>query len=472
MHKERTLKQWLIIFLIVFLLVPFVMIQMMNGVNRYLFQEPIEIESITPWVKEHVLDEAHFWVEESWQKQLNEKAREMHLNIHLYDEKEKLLISNIGEEKKITPYQIYSDDWPSNDISLGWITLEYQVYDGKKLLGVAYVEDRRPLPNKNPYSSEIAYHFNEWGFLFVWIGLCAIVLIFSAKFLKQKMLQPLIQFQTATNKMSHYDFHFSLPTTPVKEINELSHAFSMMQMRLQESLDKQETMEKERKLFISSIIHDLRTPLFSIRGYLEGIKHGVAATPEQVNKYVEISYQKANVLNQLISDLHTFSSLNYLEQPLQLNKIDFTAFLQQIIESFQPELQKKAISLNLCIEEAVFCELDDYVLGRALHNLIANAIQYTPNNGEITIDLYDLKEQGQCLLRIADNGSGIPEADIAHLFSPLYRGEKSRNRKTGGTGLGLAIAQKAVEKHCGTIRVYNNANGGATFEMLLPKNER
>ena len=282
MHKERTLKQWLIIFLIVFLLVPFVMIQMMSRVNRYLFQEPIVLESITPWVKEHVLDEAHLWVEESWQKQLNEKTREMHLNIHLYDEKEKLLISNIGEEKKVTPYQIYSDDWPSNEIYPGSITLEYPVYDGEERLGVAYVEDRRPLPNKNPYSSEIAYYFNEWGFLFVWIGLCAIVLIYSGKFLKQKMLQPLIQFQAATNKMSHYDFHFSLPTTPVKEINELSQAFSMMQKRLQESLDKQETMEKERKLFISSIIHDLRTPLFSIRGYLKGIKHGIAATPEQV----------------------------------------------------------------------------------------------------------------------------------------------------------------------------------------------
>lgn len=468
MLKERTLKQWLIIFLIVFLLVPFAMIQMMLKINSYLFRKPVVIESIYPWFKEDVLDKAYMWKEKAWQKQLNEKATEMHLGIRLYDKEGRLLTSNIEKENTRETYQIYSDDLPTN-IYPGWVIQEYPVYDGEERLGVAYVEDRRPLPNVQPYSSKIAYHFNEWGVLFVWIGLCAIVLIFSAKFLKQKMLQPLIQFQTATNKMSHYDFHFSLPTTPVKEINELSQAFSMMQKRLQESLDKQETMEKERKLFISSIIHDLRTPLFSIRGYLEGIKHGIAATPEQVNKYVEISYQKANVLNQLISDLHTFSSLNYLEQPLHLKTIDFTAFLQQIIESFHPELQKKAISLKLCIDEAVFCEIDDYVLGRALHNLIANAIQYTPNNGEITIDLCDLMEQGQCLLRIADNGPGIPEADIAHLFSPLYRGEKSRSRKTGGTGLGLAIAQKAVEKHYGTIRAYNNAAGGAAFEMLLPK---
>lgn len=469
MHKERTLKQWLIIFLILFLLVPFAMIQVMLKINQHLFLKPVAIESISPWFKEDVLDKAYMWKEKAWQKQLNEKATEMHLGIRLYDEEGQLLTSNIEKENIIEPYQIHSDNVSSNYVYLGWMIQEYPVYDGEELLGVAYVEDRRPLPNKHSYSSSIARHFNDWGGLIVWIGLCAIVLIFSAKFLKQKMLQPLIQFQAATNKISHYDFHFSLPTTPVKEINELSHAFSMMQKRLQESLDKQETMEKERKLFISSIIHDLRTPLFSIRGYLEGIKHGIAVTPEQVNKYVEISYQKANVLNQLISDLHTFSSLNYLEQPLHLNKIDFTAFLQQIIESFHPELQKKAISLKLYIDEAVFCEIDDYVLGRALHNLIANAIQYTPNNGEITIDLCDLKEQRQCLLRVADNGPGIPEADIAHLFSPLYRGEKSRSRKTGGTGLGLAIAQKAVEKHCGTIRVYNNAAGGAAFEMLLPK---
>ncbi|HEX5167027.1 MAG TPA: HAMP domain-containing sensor histidine kinase, partial [Thermomicrobiales bacterium] len=201
--------------------------------------------------------------------------------------------------------------------------------------------------------------------------------------------------------------------------------------------------------------------------YLEGIESGVASTPEQQVRYLGVAREKADALELLISDLFDFSRLEYLDQAPNLEPLDLTALLRKLVDGIRPRATAKDVTVAVEFEaEPCRVDADSHLLTRVIENLLDNALRFTPNGGTVRVTC-EATPAGVAF-SIADSGPGIAPADLPNLFAPLYRGESSRNRRTGGAGLGLTIARRILLAHGGDLTAANRPEGGAIFTGTIP----
>jgi signal transduction histidine kinase len=253
----------------------------------------------------------------------------------------------------------------------------------------------------------------------------------------------------------------------VREVEDTAAAFHAMGAALRSSLTRQAALEQERRFFISAIAHDLRTPLFALRGYLSGLEKGLADTPQKAAHYISICQEKADALERLIADLFAYSRLEYLEQLPQRAPLDFNQLAAKSIDTIRWQADERHISISVKGPANSSQVLGDPAfLTRALGNLLDNALRYTPDGGEIELSW---SQENQLLkFSVADSGPGIDDHDLPHLFDPLYRAETSRSRQSGGAGLGLTIARRILQAHGGDLVAVNRAGGGARFIGSFP----
>ena len=295
----------------------------------------------------------------------------------------------------------------------------------------------------------------------------ALLLGTTAWFLQKSILTPLDAIGKASKQIEQGNLAFSLLPSSTREMAEVVNAFTAMGQALRDALAYREKLEEERRFFISAVVHDLRTPLFSLRGYLEGIEKGVADTPEMVTHYMQICREKADDLEHLITDLFTYTQLEYLELLPQREGVDVGALLQKTVEALHPLAEQAGITMQqVGPSHTSTLAIDRRLLTRALENLLDNAIRYTPRGGCIAVSWTEIPERFE--FTIADTGPGIAPQDLPHVFEPLHRGETSRNRQTGGAGLGLTIAQQILRAHGGGLSASNRETGGALFVGFLP----
>lgn len=298
--------------------------------------------------------------------------------------------------------------------------------------------------------------------LLLGVAVFLITLAGTAWFVGRIFLKPLSVITQAARQVAANDLDFHLPITRIREVAEVADAFKAMGDALRSSLYRQGELEQERRLFISAIVHDLRTPLFSLRGYLEGLEKGLANTPEKAAKYISVCQKKADALERLITDLFAYAQLEYLEQTPQCEPLEFGTLLQQAVEGLQPQVEAKGITLVLDgLPESCDLEGDAHLLTRAVENLLDNSLRHTPVGGTIRMSWY--RESNHLVFIVTDTGPGIALQDLPHVFTPLYRSESSRNRQTGGAGLGLTIAQRILKAHGGDLTAVNAVGGGASF---------
>jgi signal transduction histidine kinase len=299
------------------------------------------------------------------------------------------------------------------------------------------------------------------------LGTLALAIGAAAASIGPAILRPLAAMSRAARRIASGSLDVELPSSRVREVAEVSAAFSAMGDALRDSLERQAELEQERRLFITAVAHDLRTPLFSLRGYLEGLEEGVANTPEKRAQYIRVAKEKADALERLIADLFAYTRLEYLEEAPRRERLDFGALATRIAEGMQPQAEAKGGTLTLdAAGEAAAVEADGHLLGRALENLLDNAVRFTPAGGEVRLRWRTLGER--LVFSVSDTGPGIPPQDLPRLFDPLFRSETSRNRQTGGAGLGLTIARRVLQAHGGDLTAANGATGGAVFTAVLP----
>jgi signal transduction histidine kinase len=302
------------------------------------------------------------------------------------------------------------------------------------------------------------------------VGLTTLILTLTAIawLLGRTVLRPLAATGAAARSIAEGNLEFEIPSSRVREVAEVNDAFGAMSDALRESINEQAEVEQERRIFISAIVHDLRTPVFALRGYLEGLKTGVADTPEKRQRYVEIAEDKAAALERLITDLFEFTRLEYLEQAPNRERLDFGGLLTRLADSLRPQAEAKEVQLTVAqLPENCTVIGDAHLLSRAVENLLVNALRHTPNGGHVWIECR--LEPLWVRFSVFDTGSGIPEADLPRIFNPLFRGEQSRNRRTGGVGLGLTIARRIMQAHEGDLTAANHSGGGALFIGTLPR---
>jgi signal transduction histidine kinase len=293
-------------------------------------------------------------------------------------------------------------------------------------------------------------------------GGAAVALAFGRPFVR-----PLRAAQDAVRKVTGGDLTAALPRSRVTEIDDVSTAFGAMTTELHRSLEQQAALEQERRMFIAAIAHDLRTPLFSLRGYLDGLDTGLADTPERRARYLAVAKEKADTLERLVGDLFDYTRLGYGERSLDRQPLDLADLLGELVDGLRPRAEAEEVTLAFRSPgHACPVDADRHQLARVVDNILDNALRYTPAGGRI--DVTCGVRGGTASFTITDTGPGIAADDLPHLFQPLYRGDRSRGAGTGGTGLGLAIAHRIVTAHGGTLVAGNTATGGAGFTATLP----
>jgi len=299
-------------------------------------------------------------------------------------------------------------------------------------------------------------------------GFALMFAIFNVSWrMRRSVVRPLEAMGRAARRIAGGNLDFALPESRVREIAAVRAAFEAMGAGLRESIGQQAALEEERRFFVGAIAHDLRTPLFTLRGSLVGLEQGLATSPEKAARYVAVCRQKADQLDRLVDDLFAYTRAEYLEQTLRRERLEFQPLLERVVDGMQPGARAKGVPIVRDGPEA--CPVltgDAHLIERALENLLDNALRHTPSGGTITVRC----ETGadRVAFTVADTGAGIAARDLPHLFEPLYRGETSRNRETGGAGLGLAIARRILRAHGGDLTAANGANGGAEFTGWLP----
>ncbi|MFQ5956877.1 MAG: two-component system histidine kinase PnpS [Candidatus Brocadiales bacterium] len=256
---------------------------------------------------------------------------------------------------------------------------------------------------------------------------------------------------------------FRLHITPIKESNsDLGVAI------IAHDITDLKKLEKMRVEFVANVSHELKTPLASIKGFVETLKDGALEEPENARRFLSIIERHTNRLNNLISDLLSLSKIESGETPLELRKIKLLAFVDKLTGTFDDHIREKEHTLSINIPQGLtYIYADEALLDQALANLLDNAIKYTPPHGKITISATE--ESGQIELAVSDTGIGIPEADLARVFERFYRVDKARSRELGGTGLGLAIVKHIALAHCGTVFAKSEPGQGSTFTITFPK---
>ncbi|CAA9572860.1 MAG: hypothetical protein AVDCRST_MAG88-2517, partial [uncultured Thermomicrobiales bacterium] len=290
-------------------------------------------------------------------------------------------------------------------------------------LGIAHLFI--PWPQPAPY----------WAWLVPLAGPATLLLtlVAVAWFIGHAVLRPLAAMSRAAQQIAAGDLEVQVPASRVLEVAEVATAFGAMGAALRRSLAQQAALEQERRFFISAIAHDLRTPLFALRGYLQGLEQGVAATPEKVVHYVRACQERATALERLIADLFAYARVEYLEEAPRREPLDLGELLRRSVEGLRPLAADKGIALDLDVApEPSPLRGDAHLLARAAENLLDNALRHTPPGGRIRVGWG--REGDRLVFSVSDNGPGIAPADLPHLFAPLYRGEASRNRQTGGAG--------------------------------------
>lgn len=311
---------------------------------------------------------------------------------------------------------------------------------------------------------------------FLFILLIVIIIITNGTlsyFVSRSILRPLKALQQATENIKSGNLDFQIEEGRKDEIGHLTRDFERMRQKLKKSIQLQQQYEENRKLLISNISHDLKTPITSIKGYVEGIKDGVANTEEKQHKYINTIYKKANELDALIDELFLFSTLDLNRVPFHFEKLDIHHFIKECIDDLSYRIEKNEIQIQYQnkLNSTKLVRADREKLMRVFNNLIQNSIKHLDKKpGEIKIDLSD--DDDLLLITIEDNGSGISSEDLPFIFESFYRADKSRNSKTGGTGLGLAISKQIIEAHGGAIWAQSTQGTGTTIKFTLQLMER
>ena len=232
---------------------------------------------------------------------------------------------------------------------------------------------------------------------------------------------------------------------------------------------EQEKEERERRLFVSNVSHELRTPLTSVKSYLEALDEGALTEPVAPD-FIKVSLDETNRMMRMVTDLLHLSRIDNATSHLDVELINFTAFITFILNRFdkmksQDEEKKYELVRDYPIT-SVWIEIDTDKMTQVIDNILNNAIKYSPDGGKITVNMKTTDDQ--MILSISDQGLGIPKEDLPKIFDRFYRVDKARSRAQGGTGLGLAIAKEIIKQHKGFIWAKSEYGKGSTFTIVLP----
>ncbi|HRO23832.1 MAG TPA: ATP-binding protein [Promineifilum sp.] len=284
------------------------------------------------------------------------------------------------------------------------------------------------------------------------------VVLGSLLVIRRRIIRPIEEMKEASLRIAAGNYQERLPTYSTIELNELAQAFNRMVATI-------ESTEERRIMLLSDVAHELRTPLSNIRATMEGLIDEVL--PADPDTFFDIQ-REVGRLQRLVQQLDALSRAESDRLPLNKQPADIAALAQRVCDRLSIQYEDKEVALELeAADDLPPLSVDPDLITQVLTNLLGNALQYTPRGGQVRVIV--ARQRGDILIRVADNGIGIPAEDLTRIFERFYRVDKSRARQSGGNGIGLTIAAHLVRAHNGRIWAESDGPGhGATLSFTLP----
>lgn len=306
--------------------------------------------------------------------------------------------------------------------------------------------------------------FHDMMRVSVWIGGCAVMLIALgvASWFTRRFSQPISGFASFADRIGHGDYDAQISNNQgLREFAELSDSLNHMAQELK-CRD-----EVEQELF-SNLSHELRTPVTVIKGYMEALEAGLISSPQELHSAAEAISQETANLEIMINELRQLAQIDNNAVMPEESNFDVDEVLEYIWRRFAPIAAVRGVLLSHQFEANVKVHLDRQLLDRAVANLLSNAITATPSGHSVTLSSAIVGSHGVNIV-VEDTGSGIPEEDLAHVFDRFFRGDRSRNRRSGGLGLGLPIARDLVEIEGGRLDIRSRVDVGTRVTISYPR---
>ena len=301
------------------------------------------------------------------------------------------------------------------------------------------------------------------------IILIATSMIITA-WVNKDIYKPIQGLSYAMQHIAEGDFDYRLPSDDSGEVGQLYNNYEQMRLKLKENAEETQQNEQKSKELVSNISHDLKTPITSIKGYVEGIMDGVADTPEKMDKYIKTIYNKANDMDKLINELTTYSGIDSNKIPYNFHIINVADYFSDCVEEVGLDLEQKNIRLNYTnlVPADTSIVADPEQLKKVINNIISNSVKYMGHeNGSIDIRILDDGESVR--IEIEDDGKGIAAKDIGNIFERFFRTDASRNSMQGGSGIGLSIVKKIIEDHGGYVWATSREGEGTCMHFVIRK---
>jgi two-component system sensor histidine kinase VicK len=264
-----------------------------------------------------------------------------------------------------------------------------------------------------------------------------------------------------------HTFVLQVNVTPLnKEGQHMQGVIAVLQ-----DVTNQEKMERERKEFVANVSHELRTPLTTMKSYLEALEEGVIWDKELAPRFIKVTQNETERMIRLVNDLLQLSRMDTQKYSIKLQKTDINNLLQEVADRFSVPLKQRELSLQVNVSNRlpmVYVDQDQMI--QVLDNILSNAIKYSV--AQEVIHIAAKHEGPEVIISIRDEGSGIPKAELKHIFKRFYRVDKARSRDMGGTGLGLSIAREMILAHQGSINIDSDIGEGTTVTIRLPLDQK
>ncbi len=323
---------------------------------------------------------------------------------------------------------------------------------------------------------DIGVDFQKTFITIRFIGLAVILIVTNGLltyYVAKSVVRPVEKLSIAAKRISDGDFDTPIELMGDDELGQLGKSFEAMRLKLKDAVSLQNKYEQNRKELIANISHDLKTPITSIKGYVEGIRDGVASTPEKMDRYIETIYVKATDMDYLIDELFLLSKLELSNVPFHFEEINLQIYFEYLLEEFQFDLEKASVSIALATDKEAnyIVSADREQLKRIVTNIIQNSIKHMDKE-EKEILVHLTAKADEVIVQVQDNGTGIDETFLPLIFDQFYRADPSRKSGAGSSGLGLAIVKRIVEQQGGSAWAESTVgNGTSIFFSLLRSTE-
>ncbi|WP_032122196.1 HAMP domain-containing sensor histidine kinase [Clostridium amazonitimonense] len=303
-----------------------------------------------------------------------------------------------------------------------------------------------------------------WILLFL-IGVLAFMI---NRFVKIDIIKPIKELHSSAKTILNGSYKCKVNYDYHGEVGEFCHDFEAMRGEIINSKEKEEKLKRNEKELLACISHDLKTPLSSISGYVEGIRDRIVKDEEGIKRYSNIILKKSKELSKLIDDILEQSKTELNEMSIERKEIYSDDYLMEVLGDLSIDVATHNMRLTVKGEiPRALIFIDTIRINQVINNIIANSIKYSRAGESIEIWLDD--DIDKITVNIKDFGSGISIGDIPFVFNKFYRGEKYRNTNISGSGLGLSISKYIVESHGGNIKCSSALESGTTISFTIPK---